>query len=284
MTTPQTITVLGATGKTGRRVSARLKERGHRVRAASRRGSSRFDWEDESTWSDVIDGASAIYLVPHEASTVQDPTEAFVDRAVKAGVRRLVLLSAREWVDTHLVEGLEREEIVRGSGTGWTILRPVWFAQNFSEEPFFARGVIDGDLVHGTGEGAHPFVDVEDIASVAAVALTDDRHHARHYSLSGPRALTVPDAAAIIAKATGRPISTRFLTEDAYRAHLVENYYSPGTADGVLALSALVRRGEDACLSDGVQRALGREPRDFADYVEDTVRNQGWGSYPSGPG
>ena len=56
------ILVLGATGKTGRRVTARLEAAGHAVRAGSRSATPPFDWSDRATWPAVVDGAGAAYI------------------------------------------------------------------------------------------------------------------------------------------------------------------------------------------------------------------------------
>ncbi|MFF3672134.1 SDR family oxidoreductase [Microtetraspora malaysiensis] len=106
----------------------------------------------------------------------------FVAEAVAAGVRRLVLLSAYgvgEADDSHPLKPAERA--VRGSGVDWTILRPDRFAQNFSES-FWLAGVLAGALTLPTGDGRTPFVDAEDIAEVAASALTEDATAARSTS------------------------------------------------------------------------------------------------------
>ncbi|MEU6645893.1 NAD(P)H-binding protein [Saccharomonospora sp. NPDC046836] len=268
----ESITALGGTGKTGRRVARLLLADGYVVKAASRRGSTRFDWADEGSWADAVTGASAVYIVPDESPSGTDRLATFTRRAVDSGVRRLVLLSAREWVDTGYADGLAREEVVRSSGTAWTILRPVWFAQNFSEEPFLADGVTEGELVFGTGDGRHPFIDAEDIAAVAAAALTQDRHHGHEYELTGPKAITITEAVEIIAAELGRSILTHAATAAEYWAFLTGRYYSEEGADGSVAMSEFIRNGNDARLSDGVQRALGREPRDFTAYTRRCTR------------
>lgn len=276
MPTKKTISVLGATGKTGRHVVAQLSRAGHRVREASRHGPLRFDWEEQASWSAAVTDTDSLYVLAHEAPGSVQRLAAFTDLAAASGVRHLVLLSARQWVDLNIVEALAREDVVRESGIGWTILRPVWFAQNFSEEAFFAQGIAAGELVHGTAEGRHPFVDVRDIAAVAVAALTDERHAGQHYALTGARALSVREAVEAIAAATERSIRARSLDPGAYFDHLVQHHYPPGTAEGVVALSEYIGRDEDAYLSDGVQRALGREPRDFTDYITETMTNGDW--------
>ncbi|WP_026066314.1 NAD(P)H-binding protein [Actinoalloteichus spitiensis] len=274
--TAKTILVLGGTGKTGRRVAAQLTERGHTARVASRSAPTRFDWNDDTTWPAALGGAEAVYIVPDDAGPLTQ-FESFVGLATREGVRRLVLLSAREWIQLGHPAATAREDIVRRSGVAWTLLRPVWFAQNFSEEPFLADEVREGAVRYGTGDGRHPFIDAEDIAAVAVAALTEDGHDGRVYPLSGPRALSIPEALDMIAATTGRTISRVSVPLDEYERHLTDRYYPAGAARAVTGLHELVRQHADDHLSDGVRQALGREPRDFADYVATTAAAGGWG-------
>ena len=173
------ILILGGTGKTGRRIARRLRAADRPVRTASRTGGDiPFDLDDPATWAPALDGVTAAYLV--EPSPAAGPEAGsrmarLVAEAVAAGVRRLVLLSAPAPTsdDGHPLKAAE--QAVRGSGVEWTILRPTWFSQNFSED-FWLPGVRGGTLAMPTGDGRTPFIDAEDIADVAAAALTEDRH------------------------------------------------------------------------------------------------------------
>src|SRR5882672_6989356 len=103
---------------------------------------------------------------------------------------------------------------------GHTILRPAWFMQNFSET--FLKPV-DGAIVVPTGNGAEAFIDAEDIAAVAAATLADPAAHAgAQYALTGPEALTLADAAAIISQVTGQTITNVDLDRDAWVAGAVD--------------------------------------------------------------
>ncbi|MEY9213262.1 NAD(P)H-binding protein [Thermobifida halotolerans] len=274
MTNDSHITVIGGTGKVGRRVAARLRERGHEVRAASRAGTTRFDWTDPDTWARALDGTAAVYITPYDAGDAE-MFRAFTETAVASGARRLVLLSARQWRDLGVEPALVREEIVRDSGTAWTVLRPVWFAQNFGEEPFLADGVAAGEVVHGVGEGRHAFVDAEDIADVATAALVEDGHDGQVYELSGPRALSLEEAVAQIGAATGREVRAVAVSSEEYRRFL-ERYLPAEVAAELVQLFDFIRSGADARLSDGVQRALGREPRAFAEYAKTAAASGVW--------
>ncbi len=268
-----TTLVLGATGKTGRRVIEQLEQRGLAVKAGSRSSDPPFDWEDRATWGPALEGVSAAYIsyfpdlgVPGAAETVG----AFAELAVASGAKRLVLLSGRG------EEEAERaERAVQASGADWTIVRCSWFSQNFSEGHFL-EPVLEGTValpVDGVGE---PFVDVDDIADVAVAALTEEGHAGELYELTGPRLLTFAGAVAEIGAATGREIAFVPIAPDDYAAGMAD----AGLPDDIIWLTGYlfeeVLDGRNESLTDGVQRALGREPRDFADYARRTAATGIW--------
>jgi uncharacterized protein YbjT (DUF2867 family) len=272
-TTKQPTLVLGGNGKTGRRVVQRLTALSHPTRIGSRFGQPPFDWEDPSTWPPVLDGAGAAYVsyfpdlaAPGAVETV----DAFARVAVSMDVPRLVLLAGRGEAEAELAE-----QAVRDSGAALTVVRSTWFAQNFSED-YMLGDVLRGEVFLPAGDTPDPFVDADDIADVAVAALIDDRHVGELYELTGPRLLTFAEAVAEIASATGRDIR--------YVPVSIEEYTSAATAQGVpprvvelLAyLFSEVLDGRNARLADGVQRALGRAPKDFADYARDAAATGVW--------
>ncbi|MCP9211401.1 NAD(P)H-binding protein [Streptomyces sp. NEAU-Y11] len=262
--------VLGGTGKTGRRVAAALRHRGLEPAVASRRGPVRFDWADRATWQPALTGIDAVYVVDSQTPGAPAKVRDFTAVAARAGVRRLVLLSARPWGEMG-GDHLATEEAVRASGLRWTILRPTWFAQNFTELDFFASLLgQQGELRLPTGDGREPFVDLDDLADVAAEALTDDRHSGQTYVLSGPRSLSFAEAVGEIARATGRPLRFVPVTEEAYRADLVAAGYEDSVIDEVITVLRHIREERGATVTDGVYQALGRSPRDFSAYVTRT--------------
>ncbi|WP_239134018.1 NAD(P)H-binding protein [Rugosimonospora africana] len=272
------ILILG-TGKTGRRIAARLRAAGRPVRTAARTsGDIAVDLGDPDTWAPALGGVTAAYLIEPDLQAASTAREAriprFVTEAVAAGVRRLVLLSAGG--ADHDSNPLKlAEQAVRGSGVEWTVLRPTWFAQNFSEGPW-RPGVLSGALALPTGDGRTAFVDAEDIAEVAASALTEDRHNSQVYMLTGPRAISFGEAADLIAKATGRDV--RHLDVDP-EVH-IERQVAAGVPGDVARLLTgvltAIRDGRDAGVADGVERALGRPPGRFEDYVSRAAAAGDW--------
>lgn len=130
-------------------------------------------------------------MAPHELPV--DP--AFVRYAVEQGVRHIVLLSSRSIEAMGDERLLAAERTVRESGADWTIVRADWFNQNF-DEGFFRPAVLAGELALPLAELRQGFVDADDIAAVAAAALTEDGHAGQRHELTGPRALSFAEALA----------------------------------------------------------------------------------------
>jgi uncharacterized protein YbjT (DUF2867 family) len=265
--------VLGATGKTGRRVAQRLWDRGFSVRAGSRSGEPPFDWNDRETWTPALHGVNAAYVtfypdlaIPGAAAAVGD----FAKTAVENEVRRLVLLSGRG------EEGaLLGEQAVQDSGADWTILRSTWFSQNFSEG-FFVDQVLSGEVAIPVGSVPEPFVDADDIADVAVAALTEEGHEGKLYELTGPRLLTFEEAVDEIARATNRQLRYVPVSMDEFESILAEAKV-PSEFQWLLTyLFNEVLDGRNAHVVDGVERALGREPRDFSEYARDAAATGVW--------
>ena len=268
-----TTLVIGGTGKTGRRVVRGLAARGIPVRVGSRTGEPPFDWENPATWTPALRDVDSVYLTYYPDLAVPgavDAVRAIVDQAATSGVRRVVLLSGRGED-----EARRAEDVVRASSLQWTILRCSWFNQNFSEN-YFLDPILDGRVVLPAGNVAEPFVDADDIADVAVAALTEDGHAGRLYELTGPRLLTFAQAVGEIAGATGRTIQYVPVSASDYKVVLTEANVPDDFVWLVDYLFTTVLDGRNASLADGVQRALGREPRDFADYALATAATGVW--------
>jgi uncharacterized protein YbjT (DUF2867 family) len=267
------IVVLGATGKTGRRVVERLAARGVPVRAAGRSSQPPFDWEAPATWAPALQGAGPVYVTYYPdlaAPSAPDAIRALAGAAVSSGVPRLVLLSGRGEP-----EAQRCEQIVRESGTAWTLVRAAWFAQNFSES-YLLEGILAGSVTLPAGDVGEPFVDADDIADVAVAALTEERHAGQLYEVTGPRLLTFAQAVAEIGRATGREIRYARVSPQAYAAAMKEAGLPQDVVDLVTYLFTEVLDGRNQSIADGVARALGRPARDFADYARAAAAAGAW--------
>jgi uncharacterized protein YbjT (DUF2867 family) len=265
----KTTLVLGGTGKTGRRVVERLEERGLPVRVGSRSGEPPFDWEDEATWAPALRDVESVYVsytVPDIA--VPGAVEAvgsFAELAVESEVRRLVLISGRGEEEAQRAERVV-QEVSEKAGVEWTIVRCSWFSQNFSES-YFLEPILGGEVVLPAGDIPEPFVDADDIADVAVAALTEEGHAGQLYELTGPRLLTFAEAIGEISRVTGRKIRFVPVSIEEYASALAEQDVPAEYVWLLTYLFSEVLDGRNAYLTDGVGRALGREPKDFAEYA-----------------
>jgi len=263
----------GASGKTGRRVAERLRALGVPVRLGSRAGQPPFEWSDRETWRPVLSGTAAAYIsyVPDlGVPSAPDAIASFAEAALTQGTHRLVLLSGRGQV-----QALRAEQALQESGAEWTVVRCSWFNQNFSENVFLGP-VLAGEVALPVDGVPEPFVDAEDVADVAVAALTQAGHAGQVYELTGPRLLTFAKAIGEIGRACGRDIRFVPISIEQFTAGLIE----AGAPDELVQLLAHlfteVMDGRNARLTDGVQRALGREPRDFSQYARDTAATGVW--------
>lgn len=273
-----TVLVLGATGKTGRAVVDALVARGVPVRAASRAPGAavpgvepvRLDWDDRSTWAPALDGVDGLYVVgpymrPDEPGLVRDLV------AAAPGLRRVVLLSVlgvHRLPDT--IPMAAWEEDVRASGKEWTILRPNWFQQNFGEG-FAAPLRENGELALPAADGRLGFVDTRDIAEVAAVALTEDGHAGKTYTITGPEALTHDDVVRTLGEAAGRDLRYTDLAPGLLADGMRQGGADEGAVAWQLGLFQLIRDGDNDIVTDTVERVTGRPARSLKSYARENA-------------
>lgn len=267
------ILLTGGTGKTGRRVADRLTKLGKSIRIGSRNGNTPFDWEEPQTWQDILDGITSVYLtfqpdlaVPGAAETIN----AFVNTAIKKGVKKIVLLSGRGEP-----EAQKCEQIVMDSGIDWTILRSSWFSQNFSEN-YFLEPLLYGYVALPAGKIGEPFIDADDIADAAVAALTDERHSNKLYEITGPVLLTFEEAVSEISQATGRQIIFEQISIEEYSRMLNEYNVPDYLIELICYLFGGVMDGRNEYITNGVQQILGRKPKNFSEYIQKTIKTGVW--------
>jgi uncharacterized protein YbjT (DUF2867 family) len=286
------VLVLGATGNVGSALVAALASRGVEVAAATRRPGDvraqgravipvRFDFDDPATFEAALSGADRVFLAVRPGDDDADRTAIpFIDAAGRAGVRHVVALTAMgvERLDGTALRKIERR--LEQSGLAWTHLRPNFFMQIFAREPLVTAIRAAGVLRVPAGDAGMSFIDVRDVADVAAAALTAPGHEGRAYTLTGSRAVTHGEVAALLAACTGRPIRYEPLDDDQSRALLSGSGLPPARVERLLGFYLLVRSGWCGPVSPAVASILGRPPRSMAEFVRDYAAV--WAPIPPG--
>lgn len=270
--TSQPILVVGATGKTGSRVTSKLEAKGLTVRRGSRGADIPFDWEAPATWAPALSGVSRAYVTYFPDLAFPGAVErldAFTKAAAAGELKHVVLLSGRG--EHHAQLG---EDVVRASGIPFTLVRAAWFAQNFSEG-YLHDPILAGVLPMPGGEIAEPIIDIDDIADVVVAALTEERHVGELYEITGPRLMTFAEMADALSSATGRVIRHLPITFEDFHAN-VASAGGDYVADVFTAIARETLDGRNAHLADGVERALGRKPRDFSEFAAAAASRGAW--------
>jgi uncharacterized protein YbjT (DUF2867 family) len=279
-----TVLITGATGKVGRRLIPILARQGVTVRTASRSPLPqragiepvRFDWTDEGTYEAARKGVDAMYLVagPIPQAAHADYVRALLDGAAGAGVEHVVLLSTYGVDQAPPENPLRRiEHAVESSGVPYTILRPAALIQSFSEGLRWREALVEGirerdELAAPGGDGVVGYVSSEDVAAVAAAALTEDGHEGKAYTPMGPEPLTLTEVAEHISWVAGRRIRYVETDRTPIRDALLAAGAPPETAEHnsrvyVHAFSS----GALGVLNDDVSGVTGRPPVSFAEFA-----------------
>jgi ergot alkaloid biosynthesis protein len=261
-----TILVTGGTGKTGGRVAARLANAGIAHRVVSRHSPFPFDWNDRTSWDKALDGITAVYLVAPPSGMTPDVMIDFIKQAQQRGIARFVLLSASVLDVGGRGMGLVHA-FLADNAAAWAVMRPGWFMQNFTEGQHI--GSIQGEsaIYSAAGDGRVAFVNAEDIAAGAVAALTTATAPNADFILTGPRALSYDEAAALISEAAGRTVTHRRVgVEEMAQKHQARGL-APFAAQMLAMMDVGLSTGIEDRTTQDVQKLTGRAPISFEDFV-----------------
>jgi uncharacterized protein YbjT (DUF2867 family) len=273
------VLVTGATGVLGKAIVKAAVADGLTVRQGVRNPSKadpsidgvRLDYADPSTIAPALAGVSAIVLM----SPPLDPNAPaelgpVIAAAKEANLQHLVLISAfgvnhNEQAPLRIVEHL-----VMDSGVPFTILRPNFFMENFSEGPQ-AHGIRTGNAIHvAAGDGKTSFISVRDIATIV-VAVLRQSLTGKELDLTGPVALDHVEVAKIISDVTGRTIVYHALSEEQMLAG-ARSHGMPETSVAYLGvLYNVVRAGYAAGVAGDFETITGRQPTTFDAFARATA-------------
>jgi uncharacterized protein YbjT (DUF2867 family) len=275
------VLVTGATGTIGRDVAKRLSEKGVSVRAgvrdqakARRQFGSNialapFDFENEKTFSEALEGVEKVFLLPPLLPNQLEVMNAFVDAAKRAGVHHMVKLSAigvdDETPPTAIKWHGANEQHIHDSGLAFTFLRPNSFMQNF----FTYFPPRDGAIYLPWGNGTASFVDTRDIATVAAKVLTSDGHEGKIYTLTGPVTLGIAEVARILSEVTGREFTYVDVPEAAARDGMLQAGVPRWQVDLVMGLHAVNKQNHWSAVTSDIEKVTGTPPTDFSQFARD---------------
>ncbi|SDZ56921.1 ergot alkaloid biosynthesis protein, AFUA_2G17970 family [Evansella caseinilytica] len=271
------ILLTGGQGKTSSRIAQLLDRQGYMVRRAGRSmpklGAEQagehvqFDWFDDSNHDDLLQDVHAIYLVAPVSLQPEEVMIPFVRRALDASIRRFVLLSSASIPENGPVFGVVHRYL-REHAPEWSVLRPSYFMQNFTEAGHGHAIRHNGHIYTAAGDGKVGFVDADDIAAVGFHALTDKEPHNREHIITGPESHTYDDVAEVIRSVTSLNVKHIRLSPK----QLAEMYTATGLpkdyAEFLAGLDDRIRlEGLEDQVADTILRVTGRAPRSLEQFI-----------------
>lgn len=270
------ILVTGARGKTGREVVRQMATvPGVTLLLGSSqpdpeevRGNTRpvpFDWADPATWRAATQGVDAIYLMRPDLADADTLIAGLLQTSPQAHIVLLSEQGADKLPNDDWVRRVERA--VEGGASSWTILRPSWFQQNFTDPQFYLDAIRAGHAIAMPSAGAPvAWVDTRDIAAVAVQALSSPAaHRGRHYTVTGPDAVTLADVAAMLSAETGLPIAAL----DPPISDAIKGL-PDGKAHILGDLYRRVQAGDFAPVSDVVLSVTARQPGSLRQFIQES--------------
>lgn len=276
--------LVGATGNVGSGVLAALVARGAHVRglahseasiAAIRQAGAEpasGDLTQVASLQGAFDGIDTAFVVTRGMDNQVEMAANAIEAARRAGVRRIVRLSAfvPEPASSTVLgrQHEEIEQILKGSGVAYTILRPTFFMQNILGG---ARTIAaDGVLYLPFGDGRAGIIDVRDIVDVATeVLLSSEGHEGRTYTLTGPASVSMHDVANALTRALGRPVKYVDVPVPAGVESLVAMGMPKFMADTFGELFVNFARGGADRVTGDVERVTGHPARSIDDFARD---------------
>jgi len=267
------ILVTGASGNVGKAVLSEVARSGARHKAMYRSANEAAkaptgtetvlaDFAKKETLAPALRDVDAVYLVCSPIPDLAQLETNMIDACVIAGVKHIVLnsaLGAGEYSKSYPSWHRKVEDKLKSTEISFTILQPNSFHQNVLA--FFAPSIRAQGVFYSSMRNARvSFLDVRDIAVVAAKALAGGEHSGKTYELNGPEALTYAELAEKIAKHAGRAVQYVDIPAEAQRKAMLEQGMPAWQVDALLDLQEYYTSGKGGAVDQLLPRLLGRAP------------------------
>ncbi|MGA9153671.1 MAG: SDR family oxidoreductase [Candidatus Nitrosopolaris sp.] len=286
------ILITGATGNVGFEIVKQLSapaDRNTRLRAAVRSINDavkvigqraelvEMDYSKPDSLSKAINGINKLFLLtPFEPNMVELSSN-LISEAKKAGTVKHIVKQSVMGADAEpriIPSRLHRqvERIIEESGIPFTFLRPNFFMQNFIN--FLGNTIRNQNALYlPAGEGKVSFVDVRDIAAVAAKILVEDdgQHKGKSYNITGPEALSYGDAALILSNELGKKITYVNISDEDARNGMRAMGLDKWFIDSMIELYDISRKGYASDISSAVEHITGRKSTSFSQFVKENI-------------
>ncbi|MEW6633765.1 MAG: NAD(P)H-binding protein [Pseudomonadota bacterium] len=275
------IGISGASGKLGKAVLNELATRvpAHKVIAISRtpeavEGAAEArlgDYDNPGTLATAYASLDRLLIIPTSdlrPGRRGEQNLAAIDAAVAAGVGHIVLMSmagTREELEPAIGASYwAGEQRLIATAARWTILRMNYYAESLVQEAQMSFGL---GMLTGLAENRVAFVSRDDVAAAAAGILAGDNHAGAIYDATGPASISGAERAAMIAEASGRPMSFAVIADEQLRGGLAQAGLPIDVINAVSSIQAGFAAGGMNIVTGDVEKLSGRAPRPLQEIL-----------------
>jgi len=257
--------------KTNRPVKGMYRSPADAAKASVEVGAVIADFADRGSLGRALEGVEAVYLVCSPVRELVELEGNMVDACQAAGVRHVVLnsaLGAGDYRKSFPSWHRRVEDKLSASGLDYTIVRPNSFMQNILT--YYASSIrTEGAFYAAMGNARTSFIDVRDVAAVAARTLTSPGHAGKTYELNGPEALTYGEVAEKITQASGRRVQYVDIPVAQQKQAMLDQRLPDWLVTALLDLQAYYTGGKGGEVDDVISTILGRAPRTMDQFLAD---------------
>jgi uncharacterized protein YbjT (DUF2867 family) len=232
------------------------------------------DMTERASAQQALQGIERVYLISPVTEQLYVIEHLWAEEASKAGIHSIIKQS-EIGADPHSFSPLlqqhgRAEEAIRASGVPSTILRTLYFMQNFG--PMYAQSIrTRGMLCAPLANARISYVDARDVGAVAAHLLTEEGHQGQEYEVTGPEALSCGQLAETFSTLLDVPVRYMSISdEEAHQAFLKR--YAAWTAQAVLTLLQFYRQGGGANVTRVIEEVTARKPRTVVTYLTEHLQ------------
>ena len=278
------ILVTGASGSVGKTVLQEVAKSGAKHRAMYRSAAEAAkapagtetviaDFATQETLRAALKGVESVYLVCSPIPELVELESNMIDACVAAGVKHVVqnsALGAGDYDQSFPSWHRKVEAKLKGTRLTWTILRPNSFHQNVVA--FFAPTVrTQGVFYSSMRDAKNSFLDVRDIAVVAARSLAGGEHAGKTYELNGPEAMDYTELARKISKVAGREVKYVDIPMDAQKKAMLDQGMPEWLVTALLNLQQYYLSGKGGQTDGLLQKLLQRAPITMDEFLKENL-------------
>jgi uncharacterized protein YbjT (DUF2867 family) len=232
------------------------------------------DFADPGSLAHCFAGVESAFLLLPVALETAEWKGNFVRAAEQNGAQRIVNLSVSGASSTTPIDLFrwhwEAEQILESSSLAWTHLQPTDLAR-FNIRSILPTVEGQGAFYSSIGQGRVALVDEEDVAEVAAAALTENGHEGKKYVLTGPKAVSYPEMAEALANKLGKPVKYIDIEPAQAKQAMIAAGVPDWVADFINSLRELEKSGGASGPTPEVQTLLGRPPRTLEESIDAVI-------------